>query len=291
MSVDQRDPLSGYKLTGHEWNGITELNTPVPRAVYFFLIVAFAFSLAYWVLMPAWPVGTTHTKGLLGADQRARVTAALKSAALDRATWTKRIETESYQSIQASPELMAIIRETGHRLFGDNCAACHGIAAQGGPGFPNLTTASWLWGGEPETIAETIRVGINSAHPDSRASQMPAFGRDQMLPRADIENVVAYVRSLSGLGKDASAASITAGKAVFAANCVACHGDAGQGNMEVGGPNLTDRFWIYGGDLSSVYATVWDGRQGHMPTWESRLSPVERKLLALFLVDRRSPSQ
>lgn len=291
MAVDDRDPLSGYKLTGHEWNGITELNTPVPRAVYFFLVVAFAFSLAYWVLMPAWPVGTTHTKGLLGADQRVLVTATLKRAALGREVWTKQIETESYQSIQASPELMDIVRQTGHRLFGDNCAACHGYDARGGRGFPNLTTASWLWGGDPETIAETIRVGINSAHPDSRVSQMPAFGRDQMLQRADIENVVPYVRSLSGLAKDTPAETIAAGKAVFAANCVACHGDAGQGNMEVGAPNLTDRFWIYGGDLQSVFASVWDGHQGHMPTWESRLSPVDRKILALFLIDRRAPDQ
>lgn len=292
MEVSGRDPHSGHKLTGHEWNGITELNTPVPRAVYFFLIIAVAFSLVYWVLMPAWPVGTTYTKGVLGVDQRTTVAALLKRAALDRETWTRRIEAESYQKIQADPQLMAIVRETGHRLFGDNCAACHGIDARGQQGFPNLTTTSWLWGGDPQTIAETIRVGINSAHPDSRVSQMPAFGRDQMLPQADIEKVVPYVLSLSGHAPAGTpAAMLTAGKAVFATNCAVCHGDAGQGKTEVGAPNLTDKFWIYGGDLETVFTTVWGGRQGHMPTWDGRLSALERKILALYLVDRRAPDQ
>lgn len=292
MEMSGHDPHTGYKLTGHEWNGITELNTRVPRAVYVFLIAAVAFSLVYWVLMPAWPVGTTYTKGLLGADQRTAVAAVLKRAALDRETWTKRIEADSYQDIQANPELMAVVREAGHRLFGDNCAACHGIDARGQQGFPNLTTTSWLWGGDPKTIEETIRVGINSTHPDSRASQMPAFGHDQMLPRADIEKVVPYVLSLSGNAPaGTSATTLAAGKAVFAANCVACHGDAGQGNPDVGAPNLTDKFWIYGGDLQSIFTTVWSGRQGHMPTWDGRLSALDRKVLALYLVDRRTPDQ
>jgi cytochrome c oxidase cbb3-type subunit III len=144
-----RDGITGYLTTGHEWNGITELNTPVPRAVYFFLTVASLFSLGYWVLMPAWPLGDTYTKGLLGNDQRKIVAASLKAAALDRDTWTKKIADQSYSAIQASPALMADVRETGHALFGNNCAACHGVDAKGGPGFPNLTTSSWLWGGKP----------------------------------------------------------------------------------------------------------------------------------------------
>jgi cytochrome c oxidase cbb3-type subunit 3 len=189
MSVEERDPHTGYLTTGHEWNGIKELNTPVPRPVYFFLILAFAFSVVYWIYMPAWPVGTSFTKGLLGFDQRAVVTEEVKLAALDRATWTGRIEKESFADIQKDPQLMHDVRETGRTLFGDNCAACHGRHATGGKGYPNLTTNSWLWGGSPEQIAETIRVGINSTHPDSRTSQMPAFGHDGILQRNDIENV------------------------------------------------------------------------------------------------------
>jgi cytochrome c oxidase cbb3-type subunit 3 len=288
MGIGERDDHTGYLTTGHEWNGIKELNTPVPRAVYFFLITTALFSLVYWILMPAWPIGRDYTKGLLGNDQRANVSQSLKQAALDRSVWMSRLETESFAQIQRDPRLMEAVRETGRALFGDNCAACHGRNATGGKGFPNLTTNSWLWGGTPEAIAETIRVGINSAHPESRSSQMLAFGRDGMLKERDIENVVAYVRSVSNpASPDAPAQKVEAGKAVFAANCTSCHGDDAKGNSEIGAPNLTDSFWIYGGDLQTIFTTVWGGRQGHMPTWEARLSAADRKILVLYLVDLR----
>jgi cytochrome c oxidase cbb3-type subunit III len=291
MAVDheqKRDDVSGYLTTGHEWNGITELNTPVPRAVYFFLAAAFLFSLGYWVLMPAWPLGVTYTKGLLGIDQRNILAASLKEAAMDRDTWTRKIATEDYAAIQADPALMAIVRENGHTLFGDNCAACHGVKATGGPGFPNLTTSSWLWGGKPEDFFTTIRVGINSANKDSRSSQMPAFGRDQMLPRGDVLKVASYVYSLSNPGsKEVDPKNVEAGQKLFAANCVSCHGPDAKGNPELGAPNLTDKFWIYGGSLEAIDTTIWGGRQGHMPTWEGRLSELDRKILTLYLLDKR----
>ena len=286
MALGERDPYTGHLTTGHEWNGIKELNTAVPRPVYFFLIVTALFALVYWALMPSWPLGTTYFKGLLGSDQRAVVRQSLQEAALDRAQWTDRIARESVAQIQTDPRLMQVVRETGPSLFGDNCAACHGRDARGNTGFPNLTGHSWLWGGTPDTIAETIRVGVNSTHPDSRTSQMPAFGRDGILSLKDIENVVAYVRSLSDLPTDhASPDTIAAGKAVFAANCVACHGEDGKGNTEVGSRNLTDRSFLYGSDAQSLVTTVFNGRQGHMPTWEDRLSALERKVLTLYLID------
>jgi cytochrome c oxidase cbb3-type subunit 3 len=291
MAVEhqERDGYTGYLTTGHEWNGITELNTPVPRAVYFFLTLAFLFAVGYWILMPAWPLGVTYTRGLLGIDQRKIVAASLKEAAIDRSVWTKRIETESFAAIQSDPKLMNIVRQTGHTLFGNNCAACHGRDAKGGPGFPDLTTSSWLWGGNPEQIFNTIRVGINSAHPDSHVSQMPAFGRDQMLPAADVIKVATFVYSLShpdARGVDPK--TVEAGKAIFAANCVTCHGDDAKGNPELGAPNLTDKFWIYGGNLETIDTTIWGGHQGHMPTWESRLSELDRKILTLYLLDKRT---
>jgi cytochrome c oxidase cbb3-type subunit III len=292
MAVDHepsRDPLSGYLTTGHEWNGITELNTPVPRAVYFFLAIAFLFSLGYWVLMPAWPLGRDFTKGLLGNDQRKIVAASLSDAAKDRSTWTAKVASDPYAAITADPKLMADVRETGHTLFGNNCAPCHGLDAKGGPGFPNLTTSSWLWGGKPEDVFNTIRVGINSAHKDTRVSQMPAFGRDQMLKRPEVLDVVSYVYSLSNPGaKDVDPKTIEAGKTIFAANCVSCHGDDAKGNAELGAPDLTDKFWIYGGNLDAIDTTVWGGRQGHMPAWEGRLSDLDRKILTLYLLDKRS---
>lgn len=291
MAVSERDPHTGYLTTGHEWNGIKELNTPVPRLVYFFLITTALFSIVYWVLMPAWPLGLTYTKGLLGIDQRITVAESLHQAALDRETWTKRIMAESYSAIQADPNLMTIVRQAGRTLFGDNCAACHGFNAKGTKGFPNLTTASWSWGGNPEAIAETIRVGINSTHPNTRVAQMLAFGRDQMMSRADVDKVVGYVQTLSDPTAAAKipAAKFEAGKAAFITNCASCHGDDGKGNVELGGPNLTDNVWIYGGDLQSIFFSVWSGRQGHMPTWESRLNAIERKILALYVLNLRSP--
>ncbi|MCF8478139.1 MAG: cytochrome-c oxidase, cbb3-type subunit III [Pseudolabrys sp.] len=289
MAVEERDPYTGYLTTGHEWNGIKELNTPVPRLVYFFLIATALFAVVYWILMPAWPIGVTYTKGLLGIDQRATVAQHLEQAALERSVWTKRIESESFAQIQADRDVMTAVRQTGNALFGDNCAACHGARAQGGKGFPNLTTSSWLWGGSPEAIAETIRVGVNAEHPDSRVSQMPSFGRDKVLSRAKVDNVVSYVRSLSGstAPADGSAAEIAAGKALFATTCPACHGDDAKGSTEAGAPNLTDPFWLYGGDAKSIYTTVWGGRQGHMPTWDARLSLLDRKILTLYLLDLR----
>lgn len=293
MPVTERDPESGYLLTGHEWDGITELNTPVPKLVYFSLIVTTLFSIGYWLLMPAWPLGSTFTKGLLDTNDRAELKTSLELAAADRAVWTNQIEMKSYAEIQHDPRLMTAVRELGRALFGDNCSVCHGRNATGGPGFPNLTTPSWLWGGTPEAIAQTIKVGINATHPDTRVSQMPAFGRDGMLKRDEMESVVDYVLSLSRPATapppdKAQAAKIEAGKAVFAANCVACHGADAKGNVEMGAPNLTDQYWIHGSNEASLYRDVWGGLQGHMPSWEGRLSPVDRKILALYLFDLRT---
>lgn len=289
MAVEERDPHTGYMTTGHEWNGIKELNTPVPRPVYFFLIVTAAFAVVYWLLMPAWPLGVTYTKGLLGIDQRRSVAEALEEAAAQRAAWTQRIETAGFAEIQADPQLMSIVRQTGRTLFGDNCSVCHGTRATGGPGFPNLTSGSWLWGGEPEAIAETLRVGINATHPDTRTGQMLAFGRDGILPRADVEKVVTYVQSLSDPSIAAAPGQLDAGREIFLANCATCHCEDGKGMTDTGAPDLTDRFWIYGGDRQSIFTTVYGGRQGHMPSWEGRLGPVDRKILALYVLDLGRP--
>lgn len=287
MAVEERDPHTGYLTTGHEWSGIKELNTPVPRAVYLFLIATVLFSVVYWILMPAWPTGVTFTKGLLGIDQRTTLEADLREAAAERKAWSDQIEANSYDDIRKDPKLMRIVRQTGQTLYRENCAACHGSGAQGSKGYPSLTNDSWLWGGDPATVAETIRVGINSSHKDSRLSQMMAFGRDGVLKEREVDDVVGYVRSLSDpkVARDTPAPRLDAGKAVFAANCAACHGDDGKGKTEMGAPDLTDHFWIYGGDLQSVSSSVWNGRQGKMPTWDGRLSALDRKILALYLTD------
>lgn len=287
MAVNERDPHTGYTTTGHEWNGIKELNTPVPRAVYFFLITTALFSLGYWVLMPAWPLGVTYTRGLLGIDQATTVENALKQSSLQRANWTRRIETESYAAIQTDAELMKTVRQSGKTLFGDNCAVCHGLNAKGSKGFPNLTARAWLWGGDPETLAETIRVGINADHPRTRVSEMLGFGRSQVLNRTQVDAVIAYLQTFTGDTNKtpAPAAQRDEGKKLFAAHCATCHGEDGKGKLAQGTPDLTDRNWIYGGDRQSLLDSIWHGRKGHMPAWETRLSGTERKILVLYLLD------
>ncbi len=281
MDIGKQDPVTGRMTTGHEWNGIEELDTPIPRVVLFFLAAGTLFAVIYWILMPAWPLWSTYTKGLLGNDQREVVTSQVEQAAAERAAWTDRITAESYAQIEADPALMQKVRETGRTLFDDNCAVCHGVAATGGPGFPSLAAKAWLWGGNPETIADTIRIGINSTDPDTRVSQMLAFGKEGVLNRQQIGDVVAYVQSLSHGGSDTE--QIKAGQQVFAENCVACHGEDGKGKQDVGAPNLTDEHWIYGGDTQSIYTSVYSGRQGHMPNWGNRLSPLDIKILAIYV--------
>lgn len=287
MGVIERDPHTGHGTTGHEWNGIKELNTAVPWLIWAFLIATVIFSVVWWILMPAWPLGDTYTKGLLGADVRQNVATDLKLAEEKRSIWASRIEKEELSAIMSDSELMQDIRETGHALFGDNCAACHGARAEGGPGYPKLTDPAWLWGQTPDAIFETIRAGVNSGHPDSRFSQMPAWGRDQMLDRKAIIDVSAFVKSLSdaNTGGNGSPEQLAAGQKIFDDNCASCHGSDARGAHQTGAPDLTDNAWLYGGDAASIYESIYNGRQGHMPAWESRLTNADRKILMIYLLD------
>lgn len=284
MGLEKLDPVTGRMTTGHEWNGIEELDTPVPRVVLFFLAVTTLFCIGYWILMPAWPTWSSYTKGLLGIDQRQIVAQQIKEAEAARARWTDKIAKASFADIAADPALMRDVRETGRTLFGDNCAVCHGVKGTGGPGFPDLAAKAWLWGGDPATIAQTITVGINSNDAQTRISQMPAFGRTAMLDGAKIRSVVAYVRSLSNQTQSPQDKELVeAGQKIFASECASCHGDNGAGKQDVGAPNLTDAAWIYGGDEQSITNSVYNGRQGQMPHWSGRLSPVDIKILALYV--------
>ncbi len=287
MDVEEVDPVSGRKTTGHEWNGIKELDTPVPRGVLIFLVVTHLFALLWWILMPTWPVGTTYTKGILGTDQWQRIEEEMAQSQAARAQWTNAIETMSFDEIIADENLMQFVRDSGRQLFGDNCAACHGMDARGAANYPDLTDDDWLWGGGPENIAETLRVGINTAHEETRVAQMPAFGRDQMLERAQVRQVALYVRSLSHpeTSTPDNAEALQAGREVFLTNCAACHGEDATGSRDVGAPNLTDDYWIYGGDMQTLVTSIHGGRQGHMPTWDERLSESEIKTLALYVND------
>ncbi|WDR06293.1 cytochrome-c oxidase, cbb3-type subunit III [Devosia rhodophyticola] len=293
MALSERDKVSGHMTTGHEWNGIKELNTPVPRVVYIFLISATIFSVTWTILMPSWPGINDYFRGLLGADQQAEVRQSVAEGVAERSSWTDAIVDEDFTTIRADPSLMQTVRETGKMLFAENCAACHGAEGLGNPGFPNIIQAPTMWGDDPATIMETIRVGINSAHDETRYGQMLAFGRDQMLPLSDVDRVVTYVQTLSdpAIATADNAEDIGEGATIFADNCAACHGETGTGMQETGAPNLTDQYWIYGGDRSSIRHTVYYGRQGLMPTWEGRLTPAYIKLLALYVADLRTAAK
>jgi len=280
MSVEERDPVSGYLTTGHDWNGITELNSPVPRTVFFFMAVTHLYALVVWVLLPAWPLWDTFTKGLLGIDQKTSVAADLAAADAARAGWTTALATEEFDAIRADPDLLARALATAEPLFGQNCQACHGAGGIGGPGFPRLNDDIWLWGGTAEDIATTLRVGINAAHPDTRFAQMPAFGLDGLLTRPEIAVLTGYVQTL---GEGVILGDTSEGAVLYQTNCAACHGEDALGIEGTGSPNLTDADWVYGGDAVSIHQTLIAGRQGQMPSWQSRLTEAEIRGLALYV--------
>ena len=287
MALKERDEFSGQVTTGHEWNGIKELNTPVPRLLWVFLTTMAAFAIVWTILMPSWPGVSGYFRGLLGADQHEAVEASLAEADAQRAAWTDRLATEDLATLAADEDIMALVRGTGRRLFADNCAGCHGLEATGNRGYPNLAEAPMMWGENAETIAETIRVGINGTHPETRYAQMLAFGRDQMLSGEDITRLAQYLATLGGepaLAPEERDAAAT----LFADNCAGCHGADATGMVESGAPNLTDGFWTYGGDHATIRQSIYNGRQGTMPSWEGRLSPADIRLLALYVQDLRS---
>ena len=284
MSVEERDPLTGHQTTGHEWNGLTELNTRVPRAIWWFIGITHLWALIMWVLLPTWPLVTTYTKGILGLDQRELVAGEIEAGERYREHWVTRFAGDSMDEIRQEETLMEIVVGAAPAIWGDNCAVCHGVEGRGGPGFPNLTDESWLWGGSDDRVLEVIRVGVNSAHPETLYSEMLAFGETGILTRDQIRTVAAYVQSLSGLA-DPAPALLEEGATLFADNCASCHGDDATGINELGAPNLTDDFWIYGGDAATLFETIHDGRQGWMPGWEGRLTTAEQKMLAVYLLE------
>ena len=288
MQLGERDPVTGKYTTGHDWNGIKELDNRVPRVVTFFLLGTILWSIVYWVLMPAWPLGVSYTKGLLGIDQRQTLETAVARGVSQRAAWSEDIERLDFDAIRQEPALMQIVRESGSTLFGDNCAVCHGTDAKGSPGFPSLVGNAWLWGGDAEIIAETLRIGINSGHPESRYAQMPAFGRDGILDRPAISSIVSFIRNnaegIDDLGP-LDTKGVEEGSRLFADNCAACHGANGRGDPAMGVPDLMDDSWVTGSDRETLIRTISQGRQGHMPHWEGRLSEIDRKILALYVTE------
>lgn len=281
MAERETDQLSGTETTGHEWDGITELDTPLPRWWLIIFYGCIAFSIVYWILMPAWPLVTSYTPGVLHFSERAKVQADLDQLNTLRQAGEARLTNATVQQIEADPNLRNYAAAVGKATFGDNCAVCHGRDAKGGKGYPNLDDDVWLWGGSLDDIQRTITYGVRSGDPNARTSQMPAFGADGMLPAAQIDDLTEYVVSLSH--RQADAAAVQRAAPLFAANCAVCHGANGTGNQMLGAPNLTDRDWLYGADRASIHDQIWNGRGGVMPAWGQRLPPNTVKALTVYV--------
>ncbi|NKB56859.1 MAG: cytochrome-c oxidase, cbb3-type subunit III [Alphaproteobacteria bacterium] len=281
MAATERDEISGQATTGHEWDGIKELDNPLPRWWLMIMYACIVWSVVYWVLYPAWPLVSGYTKGVFGYSSRAELAADIAAANDARKIFADRIAEADMATIQADPKLMEFALAGGKSAFGDNCAGCHGSAAQGGKGYPNLSDDDWLWGGSLEAIQATIKYGIRSGHDETRESEMPAFGRDDLLEKEQITQVAQYALSLSGKATDAVA--VNRGAPIYAEQCVDCHGKKGEGNREFGAPSLADAIWLFGNDPKSVEAIVTNSRKGVMPHWQGRLPDTTIKQLAIFI--------
>src|SRR5690242_16908821 len=223
------------ETTGHEWDGIHELNKPLPKWWLWTFYATIVWAIGYWLLMPAWPLVSGYTKGLLGYSQRESVAEQLQAAKAAQAGLRQQIAASDLTAITANPELLSFALAGGEAAFGDNCAPCHGRGAQGAVGYPNLRDDSWLWGdGSLAAIHQTILHGIRADDPETHMSQMPAFGRTKVLSEPQIDDAAEYVLSLSGKADDRDAAQ--RGAKVFVANCTPCHGADGKGNHDLGAP-------------------------------------------------------
>ncbi len=290
MSVKRRDQVSGQLTTGHEWDGIEELDTPIPKPFVWGYLIAFLVALIMWIALPSWPLPssmkwpyiTSYWQGLLGSDAE-RVERRLAELAAQQKAFDDKINKADLAELVKDPKARKLLMPAGAVLYREHCAMCHGPDAKGQPGFPNLVDDQWLWDGEVEGIYTTIKYGINSSHEETQSAEMPGFLKDESLTKDQVRDVVEYVRSISGQEHFPEAAK--RGAVVFEEDgaCSGCHGEGGAGGLGVGAPNLTDKHWIYGGDRDSLYRSIAEGRKGVMPHWVDLLREAEIRQLALYI--------
>ncbi len=278
----EKDEVTGTDTTGHEWDGIKELNTPLPKWWLYTFYGTVIWGLAYTVAYPAWPMLTSATPGLLGYTSRGELAESVNVAREGQKAQLDKIAAASVEDILKDPAMLAFASAGGAAAFKVNCVQCHGAGAAGSAGYPNLNDNDWLWGGTADTIHTTLKHGIrHTLSADTRDSQMPSFGADGILKPDEIVNVSNYAISLGG--GQADAAQAEAGKQLYADNCAACHGDAGIGNAELGAPNLVDKIWLYGGTVREVAQQVTKPRHGVMPGWATRLDDTTIKQLTVYV--------
>lgn len=274
----EKDSVSGQETTGHEWDGVKELNTPLPTWWVYTFYASIVFAIVYCVLYPAIPSLSGHTTGLLGYTNRSALVQELDRQNSERAKFTDRIRAASFAQIQQDPELLNFAIAGGRSAFQTNCMQCHGAGGAGSTGFPTLVDDDWLWGGKIEQIHQTIEYGIRNANEKSRATAMPRFGADGLLTPEQVGQVTDYVLSLSG-----KATATAEGAKIFQEQCAACHQADGKGNQEMGAPDLADGLWLYGGSRDAVYRSIFYARNGSMPAWGERLDEATIKMLTLYV--------
>lgn len=274
------DEISGVETTGHEWDGIRELNNPMPRWWVYTFYATIVWAIGYSIMYPAWPLLTDNTKGLLGYSSRAEVAAELTAAKSAQSVYLDKIATLPLDQIVADKELTQFAVAGGAAAFKVNCSPCHGSGAAGGAGYPNLNDDDWLWGGDLESIHTTIAHGIRyDQDPDTRISEMPAF--TDILDAEQIKQVAAYVVSLTGTPLDA--AMVEPGKQVFVDNCASCHGEDAKGGRDFGAPNLADAIWLKVDGEAQIAAQIRQPRHGAMPAWSARLGDTTVKQLTVYV--------
>jgi len=282
MSKRERDDISGTETTGHEWDGIQELDTPMPRWWLWTYAASVIFSIGYVIAYPAWPLIHGATPGLLGYSSRGELKQDIADARLAQAAQLEKIKSLPLEDIRKDRKLLQFAEAGGKAAFSLNCIQCHGSGAAGGKGYPNLNDDDWLWGGTLDNIHTTLQHGIRyAADGDTRQSLMPSFGVDQILKPDQIDDVAEFILKISGQKNDDVAS--TRGAVVFKENCAACHGDKGQGNHDLGSPRLTDAITLYVSDKASIVAQIKKPRQGVMPAWSARLDEATIKQLTIYV--------
>jgi cytochrome c oxidase cbb3-type subunit 3 len=273
------DEATGVETVGHEWDGIEELDNPMPRWWLWTFYATIVWALIYVILYPAWPLIDRGTEGVLKWTSRGQLAAEMEAEGARRAPLLTQLSQIPIERLPEDGKLMRAAVSGGRAAFKVNCVQCHGAGAAGYQdfGYPNLNDDDWLWGGDLKAIEYTLVNGVRQqGHAGTRTSMMPAFG--QILETAQINQLADHVLSLSGKGK-----ANAAGGQLFADNCAVCHGADGKGSREFGAPNLADAIWLYGSSKDAVRQQIRAPRQGVMPAWEQRLDPVTIKMLAAYV--------
>ena len=278
MMANRRiDEPTGTETVGHEWDGIEELDTPMPRWWLWSLYGCIIWAIAYVIAYPAWPMLEKGTEGLLGWTSRGQLAQEMVAADQGRSELRATLARIPIERLSEDSALMAQAVSGGAAAFRVNCVQCHGSGAAGSAGYPNLADDDWLWGGDLKAIEYTLVNGIRQQdHPQTRISQMPAFAG--AIEGARLDALTNHVLSLSGNG-----AANAAGAQVFAENCALCHGPVGAGSRILGAPALNDAIWLYGGSRAEITQQILAPRMGMMPAWGGRLDPVTIKMLAAYV--------